>query len=475
MKPGDPFSRERLTASTKAIAERLGNDGYAFANANAVPEIDKEKRTVAFTLLVDPGRRVYVRRINIIGNNRTRDEVIRRELRQLEGAYYDNQKIQRSKRRLDLTQFFSEVDMETEPVTGTTDQVDVNVRVKERSTGSLLFGIGFSSADKVILSGSISQQNMFGTGNSLSLAANSGSVNKTYALSYNNPYYTVDGVSRGFDLYDRRFDPSALGLGNYKTDTRGAGMRFGYPLSELDRVNFGLAVEQTKVGVERDSSNPSPARFINYVDQFGEKSNAIVGTVGWARDGRDSSLWPTRGTTQRVFAESGLPGLDVKYWKLGYSSTLFIPLSARYTLSLGGELGVANGYGGQPLPFFKSYYAGGVSSVRGYQQSSLGPRDANGVLGGTRKATASAELLFPLPGLGQDRTVRLGWFVDAGQVWNDKIEGATLGELGIRYSTGLTFSWISPIGPLRLSYGVPFNRRADDRTQRFQFLLGTVF
>jgi outer membrane protein insertion porin family len=475
VKPGDAFSRQRLTESTKAIAERLGNDGYAFANANAVPEIDKEKRTVAFTVMVDPGRRVYVRRINIVGNSRTRDEVIRRELRQLEGAYYDNLKLQRSKRRLDLTQFFSEVDMETDPVAGTTDQVDVTVRVKERATGNLLLGVGFSSADRIVLTGSISQQNLFGTGNSLSLQVNSGSINKVYALSYNNPYYTVDGISRGFDLYDRRFDPTRLSLGNYRTDTRGAGVRFGYPLSELDRLNFGLAAEQTNIRINRDGDQKSPQRFIDYVDRFGEKTNAVIGTVGWARDGRDSSLWPTTGAVQRIFAEGGLPGMDLKYWKLGYSNTYYVPISTRLTWSLGGELGWGDGYGGQPLPFFKSYYAGGVSSIRGYQQSSLGPRDANGVLGGTRKATGSTEFLFPFPGLGQDRTVRLGVFFDGGQVWSPGIPGASLKELGIRYSSGLSFSWISPIGPLRLSFGQPLNFRDGDRSQRFQFLLGNIF
>jgi outer membrane protein insertion porin family len=465
IKPGEAFSRERLTESTKAIAERLGND------KNPIPEIDKEKRTVAFTIMVDPGRRVYVRRINIVGNTRTRDEVIRRELRQLEGAFYDSQKLQRSKRRLDLLQFFSEIDLDTEPVAGTTDQVDVTVRVKERATGAVLFGVGFSSADRVILSGSISQQNLFGTGNALTLQANNGTINKVYSLSYTNPYYTVDGVSRGFDLYDRRFDPRSLSLGSYRTDTRGAGVRFGYPLTEIDRINVGLAYEQTKIDIFDDS----PQRFIDFVNRFGRSSTALVGTLGWSRDSRDSALWPTRGTTQRAFGETGLPGGEVRYWKLGYSNTLFFPITTNVTGSLGGELGVGNGYGGQPLPFFKAYYTGGVASVRGFQQSSLGPRDANGVLGGTRLARATAEVLFPFPGLGQDRTVRLSWFVDGGQVWTPNQAGNTLSDLGIRYSTGLGFSWISPIGPLKLSFATPLKKRDGDRIQRFQFLLGTVF
>ena len=479
LRVGDAFSRERLNETTKAIAERLGNDGYAFANANAIPEIDKEKRTVAFTIAIDPGRRVYVRRINIVGNNRTRDEVIRRELRQLEGAFYDNQKLQLSKRRLDLSQFFTEVNLDTETVAGTTDQVDITIRVKERPTGNLLFGIGFSSSERVILSGSITQQNFFGTGNSLSLQANSGSINRTYALSYNNPYYTVDGVSRGFDIYDRRFDPTRLGLGNYRTDTRGAGVRYGYPLTETSRLGFGVAFEQTRIGVERGDPTlgqlRSPQRFIDFVDRFGSRNRALIANISWARDGRDSSLWPTSGAVLRVGGESTLPGLDLKYWKLGASGTYFYPLTSRLTYTIGGEIGAGDGYGAQPLPFYKGYYTGGPSSIRGYNQSSLGPRDGDGVLGGNRKIQANTELLFPFPGLGQDRTVRLGLFFDAGQVWSSEGSTASLKALGIRYSTGLSMSWLSPIGPLRLSFGQPLRRKDGDRVQRFQFILGTAF
>src|SRR6185295_12407320 len=203
LKPGDVFSRERLTATTKAISDRLGNDGYAFANANAIPDLDKEKRTVNFNIVVDPGRRVYVRRIDVAGNNKTRDEVVRREMRQLEGAYYDASKIQLSRRRIDRTQYFSEVNVETQPVEGNPDQVDVTYTVKERPTGALLFGIGFSSVEKVALSASLTQSNIFGTGKFLSFNVNSGTVNKVYSLSYLDPYYTVDGVSQGFDVYKR--------------------------------------------------------------------------------------------------------------------------------------------------------------------------------------------------------------------------------------------------------------------------------
>ena len=265
IKPGEPFSREKLAESSKQITERLGNEGYAFANANAVPDVDKEKRTVAFTIMVDPGRRVYVRRINVVGNTKTRDEVVRRELRQLEGAFYDGQKLQDSRKRVDRLGYFDGVELETEPVTGTTDQVDVTLKVKEKPTGAVLFGLGFSSSDKLIVQGSISQANIFGSGKAITLNANTSKVNRNLGLAYTNPYFTVDGVSAGFNIYDRRFDASALNLGNYTTETLGASVFAGFPITDLDRISVGLGVEQTKIGLE---DNPPP-RLATFVAQNG--------------------------------------------------------------------------------------------------------------------------------------------------------------------------------------------------------------
>jgi len=470
LRPGEPFSRAKLAESTKAIGDRLGNEGYAFANANAVPEVDKAKRTVAFTIMVDPGRRVYVRRINVVGNTKTRDEVIRRELRQLEGAYYDGQKLQLSRQRLERLGFFSETDLETEPVTGTTDQVDVNVKVKERPTGSLMLGIGFSNVDRFIVSGSISQQNLFGTGKSLSVSVNSGQVNRVYAVSYTDPYFTVNGVSQGFDIYDRRFDSTRLTLGRYRTDTMGGGLRFGYPVSEYDRINFGLAGERVGLTVFEES----PQRFIDFVRQFGDTADSVITSAGWVRDTRDSALWPTRGMVQRLNGERTVNGFDLHYYKTSYQLTWFASPTRKLTVMLNGELAHGNGYGGDPLPFFKAYYAGGPTSVRGYMQSSLGPRDENGVLGGTYRFIGNVELLAPMPGMGQDRSVRLSWFYDFGQVWTDT-PGQTLNDLKLRTSTGLAFSWNSPFGPLKLIYAFPLHTRPDDRLQRFQFMLGQVF
>ena len=468
IKPGDVFSRQRLTESTKAISDRLGNDGYAFANANAVPQVDKAKRSVAFTILIDPGRRVYVRRINVVGNTKTRDEVVRREMRQIEGAYYDASKIQLSRRRIDRTQFFSDVGVETAPVEGSPDQVDVTYTVEERPTGALMVGIGFSSVDRLIVSASITQPNVFGSGKYLSLELNSGTVNKIYALSYVDPYYTVDGVSRGFDVYSRSVDASTLTIGAYKTDTAGAGIKFSYPLSERDTVSFGAHVED----VELQTFANSAFVYRDFEAKFGDQYRYGSLTAAWARDTRDSLILTTNGNLTRLSGE--VAGGDLEYYRLGINQQFYWPLSRTFTLFLNGDLGYASGMGGKPLPFFKNYYAGGPGTVRGYDDFSLGPRDPEGnSLGGTRRVSGNVELLFPVPGAAQDRSLRLSLFVDAGQVYGED-EKVSLSEL--RYSTGLALAWNSPLGPLRLSLAHPINERKDfDRVQRLQFKFGTTF
>ena len=469
LKPGDTFSRERLSESTKKITDRLGNEGYAFANANAVPELDKTAKRVALTIMIDPGRRVYVRRINISGNTRTRDEVVRREMRQLEGAYYDSDKIQKSKQRLERLGYFSEVDVETPAVPNTSDQVDANFKVKEKSTGSIMLGAGVSSTEKLVLSGSITQQNIFGSGKHISLQLNTSKISRNIGLSFTDPYYTVDGVSRGFDLYDRRINASLLGLGFYTTNTVGGGVRYGVPLTDVDNLGFGLGAENTKIGVDQSS----PQRYQDFVNIFGETNTAFPGTIGWIRDQRDSAIMPTKGALIRASVEAGLPGGTLKYYKLTEQALWYYPISRTFTLMLNGEIGTAKGMGGKPLPFYKNLYAGGVTSVRGYDSYSLGPRDALGsILGGNKRLVGNAEVLFPVPGTGVDRSMRLSVFLDAGQVYgaDEKIRVSDL-----RYSTGLSFSWNSPMGPLRLSFGRPLNAKPDDRVQHLQFQFGQVF
>jgi len=467
IKAGDIFSREKLTETTKAITDRLGNDGYAFANANAVPQVDKERRTAAFTIFVDPGRRVYVRRINIAGNNKTRDEVIRREMRQLEGAFYDISKIQLSRRRIDRTQYFGEVTVDTQPVEGSPDQVDVNFAVKERPTGSIMLGAGISSVEKLVISASISQTNIFGSGKYLSASVSSGKINRVYSLSYTDPYYTIDGVSRGFDAYRRDTNATSLAVGSYSTKTLGGGVRFGFPLSETDSFSLGLNGET----VELQTYSNSPVNYLKFVDIFGSQYSYGAGTAGWTHDTRDSLILTTKGLVSRATSE--IAGGDLQYYRIGFFQQWFQPLSRTYTLMLSGELGYADGYGGKPLPFFKNYYVGGPGSVRGYRSYSIGPQGPNGeVLGGNRKITVNSEIQFPMPGAAQEKSLRLAWFLDGGQVYGAS-QSVALGDL--RYSAGIALSWSSPVGPLRLSYGRPLNDKPGDRTERLQFTFGTFF
>jgi outer membrane protein insertion porin family len=409
-----------------------------------------------------------VRRINVVGNTKTRDEVVRREMRQLEGAYYDASKIQLSRRRIDRTRFFNDVSVDTAPVEGQPDQVDVTYTVEERSTGTLSLGVGFSSLDDVIVSAAITQPNVFGTGKYLSLELNSGSVNQVYSLSYVDPYYTVDGVSRGFDIYQRSVDATQLATGAYSTETLGGGVRFSYPVSERDTVSFGVVGESVKVSTFENSA----AIYKDFVATFGTQYRYGALTGGWTRDTRDSLIVTTDGALTRVSTE--LAGGDLEYYRLGFNQQLFWPLSRSLTLFLNVDLGYAAGRGDKPLPFFKNYYAGGPGTVRGYEDYSLGPRDSQGnALGGTRRVVGNMELLFPMPGAAQDKSLRLGLFVDGGQVY---AQGAPVELSEMRYSSGIALAWSSPIGPLRLSLAWPLNEQEGiDRLQRLQFKFGTTF
>ncbi len=466
VKPGEVFSRARITESTKNISDRLGNDGYAFANVNAVPDLDKTKNQASFTFFIDPGRRVYVRRINVAGNNRTRDEVIRREMRQLEGGWYSADKITLSRSRVDRLGYFDAVDIETPSVTGTTDQVDINLSVREKPTGNILLGAGFGSGEGVILSGGVTQQNIFGSGKYVSAQVNTSKINTVYALSYTDPYFTVDGISQGFDVYSREVDGTNGGLGRYITKTLGGGIRFGVPVTERDTITYGLGYEETSITTFDDS----PLFYRDYVATFGKDNDAIVGSMGWIRDGRDSLIYPTKGTYQRAVGEVGLPGGSLQYYKASYQYQRYFPLTREYTLMLNGEVGYGDGSGSKPLPFFKNFFAGGVNSVRGYRQSTIGPKDENGdPRGSTHRLLGNAEFLFPFPGLKNDRSVRLGAFVDAGMVANTYDFG------DFRYSAGMSVLWASPFGPLKISMAKAINAQSGDRTQVFQFTFGGAF
>jgi outer membrane protein insertion porin family len=478
LKSGEIYSRAKVNGVTKAISDRLGNDGYAFANVNAAPELNDQTQEVALTLFVDPGRRAYVNRINIVGNNRTRDEVIRRELLQMESAWFDRDKVDKSKVRVDRTGFFEDVSIDTVPVTGAADQVDLNVNVKERATGSLSVGVGYSASDKLALMGSISQTNLFGTGNSLSLGVNTGKVNRALNISYENPYWTEDGVSRAFDVYDKKVDTTSLEVAGYKTNSIGTGVRFGIPVSLDDKIYLGASVDHTRITV----SDTSPQLYKDFVNDNGNTVTTLLTTIGWSRDKRDSIIYPTTGTYQRFSTEVAIPPAALRYARMTYQWQRYFPLSHTYTLMLNSDVGAAQGYGGQSVPFYKNFYAGGIGSVRGFKDNTIGPQvfsytdtDGNSQyarVGGTRRALGSAEIFFPVPGMKEkDRSLRLSTFVDAGTLWGVG-SGFSVGD--IRVSAGLGMSWISPIGPLKFSLGVPLVKKSGDESQMFQFLIGTT-
>ncbi|KHK58411.1 membrane protein [Ralstonia sp. A12] len=470
LKQGDVFSSAKLSATTKSITDLLGTYGYAFATINPQPQINQKDRTVALTLVVDPGRRVYVRRVNVLGNSKTRDEVVRREMRQMEASWFDGEKLQLSQNRINRTGYFTDANITTEDVPGTPDQVDVNVNVTEKPTGQINLGVGFSSTDKVVLSAGIRQDNVFGSGTSLGLDVNTSKANRTIAVTQYDPYFTTDGISRSTELYYRTYQPLYYtGDSNYKIVQQGGNMKFGVPFSETDTVFFGIGVERTTI----DVSTNTPLAYQNWVAKNGRVTTNFPLTIGWSKDQRDSALVPTRGRYQQANLEVGVPG-GVTYYRAYYQHQWFYPVSKSFTLAFNNEFGYGRGYGGKDFPIFKNYYAGGIGSVRGYETSTLGPRDANGIaIGGSSKIVGNVEFIFPLPGSGVDRTVRLFTFFDYGNVFAEAAQPYKLSDM--RYSTGFGLSWLSPIGPLKISMGFPIKRKAEDQTQRFQFQIGTAF
>ena len=505
MKEGRWYDRSKMMDSLKTMQDRMGSAGYAFSQIDVRPQANPETGVVDFTLVVVPDRKVYVNRINISGNNKTRDEVVRRELRQMESAPYDVSKIQRSRERVELLGYFDNVQVDAQPVAGTPDQVDLNMSVNERATGSLEVAAGWVQDDGLVLSAGVSQDNLFGTGKSVSARVSNAKVSKQASLSFTDPYFTPDGVSLGYDIYYRGYNPyksdnNRLG---YKTDTYGIGARMGVPVTEYDRVNFGLGLERLNVKLY---DNP-PQRYDDFVNQNGEKNWIVKGNVGWGRNKTDSALWPTRGYMTSVNLDAGLPGGDLQYYSLTHDQKWFFPLSKDFTLMLSGEVGYADGYGKtEQLPFFQNFYGGGLGSVRGYESGSLGPKyktqytddsysSSVSSYGGNYKAYAGAELLFPLPGIKDQRTVRLSLFADAGSVWDGRTynsapysssnpngtNGAYAGEHKstfsneLRYSAGAAVTWLSPLGPMKFSYAYPIKKKPEDQIQRFQFQLGTTF
>ena len=465
---GKVYNADEVTRTTKAFNEYFGNFGFAFARTDVRPEIDRTTNRVKLVLVADPARRAYVRRINIVGNNRTRDQIVRREFRQTESSWYDGEKIRLSRDRVNRLGYFKDVEVDTQEVASSQDQVDLNVNVVEKPTGMLTLGAGFSSAEKVTLSFGIQQDNVFGSGHNLGLQVSTSKFNQYYVLNTTDPYFTEDGVSRTFELYHRSSKPYVEQGGNYRMITSGVGLRFGLPFSELDRIFVGTAAEKTEL-VPGTNMLGVHAKLCQ---QFGCMASNIPVTAGWARDSRDSYLNPNNGKFIRLNSELGAFG-DARYAKFGGQYQQYFSLTKQYTFAFNADLGIGKGLNGQTLPFYKNYYSGGLGSVRGFEQGTLGPRDITGpVIGGAKKVTVNTEFLLPFPGAGNDRSLRLYGFYDMGNVYGE-FEKIDVAQLRSAYGVGL--SWVSPMGPLRFAWARPIRSFPGDRIQQLQFQIGTSF
>lgn len=470
IKAGEPYNVEQVAQTTKAFNEYFGNFGFAFARTEVRTEVDRSKNQVEVTLVGEPSRRVYVRRINVAGNDRTRDEVIRREFRQLEAAWYDAEKIKQSRNRVDRLGYFKDVQLETSEVPGAPDQVDLTLTVVEKPTGSLSLGAGLSSADGLGLMFGFSQENAFGSGSSLGIEVNTSKYNRTLVFNTTNPYITDDGVSRTIDLYQRTSKPYT-DIDSYSVQTTGLGVRFGIPMTNSDTIFVGGGADRTEI----IPGTLLPTVYQTFANEFGYTSYAVPLTLGWARDTRDSALVPSTGRVLRLNGEWSVGG-DLRYVRATTQVQQFYPLSKKTTLAFNADLSVGASTANKTYPIFKNYYSGGLGSIRGFEQGSLqtGTQRALGetATGGSKKLTLNAEILSPLPGGGNDRTLRWYGFVDAGGIYGPD-ETIVIGDF--RASTGVGISWVSPVGPLRLAWAKSIKQFDSDKIQFLQFQIGTTF
>ncbi|MDO9424059.1 MAG: outer membrane protein assembly factor BamA [Methylobacter sp.] len=475
--PGEIFSRKNATETSKAISERLGDDGYAFANVNMIPEINEAQKTVDMTFFVDPGKRVYVRRINMKGNSKTRDEVLRREMRQMESSWASSSKIERSKTRLERLGYFEEVNVETPPVTGTADQIDVNYSVVEKPSGNLSAGVGFSQVQGIVLNANIAQDNVFGSGKRVNIAFNNSSFMTSYQFGFFNPYFTVDGVSQGYNLGYTKRDAGQINIANYSTNVMNAGINFGIPLNEFDSLRFDVDAKHT----ELSTTNFSSTQIQDFVDKQGSTYLTLAPSVGWTHDTLNRAIFPNKGGQQRFSALATVPGSDLEYYKIGYKHQLYLPLAKDFTFRLQAEAAYGDGYGKtDSLPFFENYFGGGTGSIRGFRNNTVGPRESNGFpFGGSSKIIGNAEMFFPVPFMPETKSVRLGTFLDAGAI-NNGFKADNM-----KYSVGVSGEWLSPFGALSVSAALPLNAEPSgtsdlgaatgDQKQMFQFNFGQNF
>ncbi|WP_036192337.1 outer membrane protein assembly factor BamA [Marinobacter lipolyticus] len=477
---GDIFSRSTMTAVSERLSRRLGREGYAFANVNAVPE-PAEDNTASVTFYVEPGKRAYVRRVNFEGNVSTRDEVLRQEMTQMEGGVASTDRIEYSKTKLERLGFFQTVDVETTPVPGTDDMVDVNYSVVEQPTGSLSASVGFSQASGVILGANVSENNFFGSGKRVSFGVNVSDSIKSANFSYSDPYYTVDGVSRGFSVFARETDFEEQDISSYLLDEYGGRLSFGYPTDSITRLNFGVGYTLSKVKGGVFTSQ----EVRDFIEEEGNNFNNYFLFGSWRRSTLNRGVLPTDGYSHSLSADVAVPGSDLTFYKLSHKTDFYQPLNENQTWVLRGrtEVGYGDGYDGRDvMPFYEHFYAGGYGSVRGYEANSLGPRATNSPndlsdpdpFGGSVLTEGSLELIFPTPFAGDSRSMRTAFFVDAGQVFDPDRDFDPAGD-EIRLSAGVGFQWITAVGPLAFSLAKPLNDKSGDDTQIFQFSLGQTF
>ena len=471
LRPGDVFSREMLNRTSDRITARLGNEGYAFANVNAIPDVDSEAATVDLTFFVDPGKRVYVRRIAFAGNDRTRDEVLRREMRQMEGAWFSQAAVDRSRVRLQRLGFFEEVNVETPAVPGSTDEVDVEFAVTERPSGAISAGFGFAQGSGLLLNASITQDNFLGTGERVAVTFADSDFSRVYSISQTDPYFTMDGISRTYTVYLRTTNAAEENLTEFDTDSMGANIGFSVPINEYDAIGLGLGFENTEIG----TNIFTPVEITSFIADEGDDFNILRASASWSRDTRNRAIFPDSGSYRSLSGEASLPFGDLSFYKVYYNQQRYFPIRNRVSFMLAGTLGYGDGYADtDELPFFENFFAGGFSTVRGFRNNTLGPRASDDdPFGGDTLIVGKAELFFPPPFLDEvSNNFRLSTFFDAGNVFGGD-EDVDVGDL--RYSVGLAAVWISPFGPLSVSLAVPFNDDQDDETEGFQFNLGANF
>jgi outer membrane protein insertion porin family len=530
MQPGEIFSRKKVEQSVENITGILANIGYAFANVNPITDVDRDNRLVSINFFVDPGKRVYIRRITFKGNSKTKDEVLRREMRQMEGAWFSQAAIDRSKVRMQRLTYFETVEIETPAVPGTDDQVDVIVTVAERPAGSFTVGLGYSQVQGVIASLSIQQDNFIGSGKRLGLGISYSSIIKSLSISYDNPYWTKDGVSRGFYARYQEFDQGAANISTFTSSEWALGVNFGVPITEVDylRTGGGYRNSQLNIGrfrsdcVEEDEEGncirfqlslvPNPGDPLSYSLDFDgngiltddeRKFDIFDWTISWTRDSRNHFLNPSRGSAQSLTLQMAIPGSSREFYKIYYRGAKYWPIWGGLVFAVKGNLGYGDSYDSYDkdsladpmgttdqilagecdptdlvrldtgLPFYEHFYSGGVRDLRGYDDNTLGPKDAFcRSVGGDFKVAGGLELAFPTPFGGGQSGTRIALFVDTGYVY-ENLNAFEVAKL--RGSFGLSVTWEAPIGPIVISYAFPFRDRPGDRTEDLQFSFGTTF